>query len=146
MGAVGRGVEQRVRRAAQRRCLPGVGRQVRAGAAQSEARDGARLSAVVRRSVERVQITNAAPLIYSCSAKFIHHQTNAWHIHSLAKGIPSRLLYSAAAIAEDRLCRPPPPPAQAATKLLQPTSNPASPSTLFAPGDARQEKTCHIPA
>ena len=53
-GAVGDGVEERVRRAAQRRRLPVVGhhRDVREGAARAEASDGAALPAIVGPPVE----------------------------------------------------------------------------------------------
>ena len=50
--AVGGGIEQRVRRAAQRRRLPGVGHHVREGAARAEAGDDAALPAVVGPPVE----------------------------------------------------------------------------------------------
>ena len=46
-GAVGGGAEQRVRRAAQRRRLPGVCHHVQEGAARAEASDGSALPAVV---------------------------------------------------------------------------------------------------
>ena len=44
---LGGGVEQRVRRAAQRRCLPGVSHHVREGGARADAGDGSALPAVV---------------------------------------------------------------------------------------------------
>ena len=51
-GAVGGGVEQHIRRAGQRRLLPGVGHHVREGAVLAEASDGAALPAVVGPPVE----------------------------------------------------------------------------------------------
>ncbi len=52
-GAVRSGIEQRVRRAAQRRRLPGVSHNMREGAARAETRQGAALPALVRPPVEQ---------------------------------------------------------------------------------------------
>ena len=96
---------------------------------------------------------------YSCSAGFIYHQTSAWHGHELAKGISFRI--------------PAPPPrpssgsdsrrrrqltitaAACCRRLRRPLPKSCSPRATHrrhpserwsAPGNARLEETCRIPA